>query len=137
MEQHFILTDDQFEEQFATGSLDPTLFSHEAHLRLAWIHLSKYGEATAIENIREQLQNFVQGVGATGKYNDTLTVAAIKAVQHFMQKAPLPSFHAFIAAYPRLKTNFKEIIQQHYGFDIYNSAAARAAYVEPDLLAFT
>lgn len=137
MEQHFILTDDQFEEQFATGSLDPTLFSHEAHLRLAWIHLSKYGEATAIENIREQLQNFVHRVGATGKYNDTLTVAAIKAVHHFMQKAPLPGFHAFIAAYPRLKTNFKDIIQQHYGFDIYNSAAARAAYVEPDLLAFT
>lgn len=137
MELHFILTDDLFEEQFATGSLNPALFSHEAHLRLAWIHISKYGEATAIENVREQLQNFVRLVGAVDKYNDTLTVAAIKAVHHFMQQAPLPTFQEFITAYPRLKTNFKGIIQQHYGFDIFNSAAAKAAYLEPDLLAFT
>lgn len=137
MELHFILKDDLFEEQFATGSLDPTLFSHEAHLRLAWIHISKYGEAKAISNISKQLQNFVRLVGAVDKYNDTLTVAAIKAVNHFMQKAPLASFHEFITAYPRLKTNFKNIIQQHYGFDIFDSAAARAAYVAPDLLAFT
>ena len=137
MEQHFTLTDAAFEEQFATGSLNPALFSHEAHLRLAWIHISKYGEATAIENIREQLQNFVRLVGATSKYNDTLTVAAIKAVYHFMQKAPLATFHEFITAYPRLKTNFKDIIQQHYGFDIFDSVAARAAYIAPDLLAFT
>jgi len=137
MELHFILKDDLFEEQFATGSLDPTLFSHGAHLRLAWIHISKYGEAKAISNISKQLQNFVRLVGAVDKYNDTLTVAAIKAVNHFMQKAPLASFHEFITAYPRLKTNFKNIIQQHYGFDIFDSAAARAAYVAPDLLAFT
>lgn len=137
MEQHFNLTDDLFEEQFATGSLDPTLFSHEAHLRLAWIHITKYGEATAIQNIRAQLQHFVHRVGAADKYNDTLTVAAIKAVHHFMQKAPLATFNEFIKAYPRLKTNFKDIIRQHYGFDIFDSAAARAAYIAPDLLAFT
>ncbi len=43
MEEHFYLTDIQFERQFANCSLNPELFSHEAHLRLAWLHISKYG----------------------------------------------------------------------------------------------
>jgi hypothetical protein len=137
MEQHFILTDKEFADQFADSSLDPTLFSHEAHLRLAWIHISKYDDVKAIENITEQLQNFVRHLGATDKYNATLTVAAIKAVKHFMQKEPLETFYDFITTYPRLKTNFKNIIEQHYGFDIFNSTKAKEKYLDPDLLEFT
>lgn len=137
MEQHFILTDTEFEKQFADSTLDPSLFSHEAHLRFAWIHISKYGETKAIENIKNQLQNFVRHLGVTDKYNETLTVAAIKVVKHFMQKKPLPDFYNFITTYPRLKTNFKNIIEQHYGFDIFNSTKAKEKYLEPDLLEFT
>lgn len=137
MEQHFILTDQEFEEQFSNSKLDPTLFSHEAHLRLAWIHISKYGETKAIENITEQLQNFVRHLGATDKYNETLTVAAIKVVKHFMKKETLNTFYDFITTHPRLKTNFKNIIGQHYGFDILNSVKAKKKYLEPDLLEFT
>lgn len=137
MEPHFNLTDQEFENQFADHSLDPTLFSHEAHLRLAWIHLSQYGEATAIDNITRQLQNFVRHVGAIDKYNETLTIAAIKATHHFMQKKTVSTYYDFITTYPRLKTNFKHIIEQHYSVDIFQSAKAKATYVEPDLLAFT
>jgi hypothetical protein len=137
MEQHFILTDEEFEEQFANTSLKLALFSHEAHLRLAWIHLSKYGEKKAIENITEQLQDYVRHLGATDKYNETLTVAAIKAVKHFMQKKPIETFDEFITTHQRLKTNFLNIIEQHYGFDIFNSTTAKEKYLEPDLLEFT
>lgn len=137
MEQHFTLTDQEFEQRFANASLDPVIFSHEAHLRLAWIHLTKYGEAKAIQHITAQLQQYVIHLGATEKYNQTLTIAAVKAVWHFMHKQPATSFAAFIANCPRLKTNFKSIIDQHYGFDIFNSAEAKINYLEPDQLAFT
>lgn len=136
LEPHFLLTDEAFEAQFAASVLDPQLFSHEAHIRLAWIHIKQYGEAKAIQNITEQLQNFVKHVGATDKYNETLTIAAIKAVKHFMDKVPIDTFYAFIATHPRLKTNFKHLIEQHYSFDIFNSVGAKAKYLEPDLLAF-
>lgn len=136
MEQHFTLTDQAFEEQFANSSLDPTLFTHEAHVRLAWIHIIKYGEQKAIQNITEQIQNYVRHLGATEKYNETLTVAAIKAVKHFTQKGNSETFNEFISTYPRLKQNFKEIIDQHYGFDIFNSLEAKTKYLEPDLLEF-
>jgi hypothetical protein len=42
-ELHFSLTDIEFENQFENGTLKPELFSHEAHVRLAWIHIKKYG----------------------------------------------------------------------------------------------
>ena len=137
MEQHFILSDSEFEEQFADASLNPIIFTHEAHLRLAWIHLLKYGETKAIENIKEQLKNYVRHIGATDKYNETLTVAAIKTIKHFMQKHPFDTFYDFINNVPRLKTNFRNIIEQHYGFDIFNSEIAKEKYLEPDLLQFT
>jgi hypothetical protein len=38
MEKHLELTDLEFEANFKNCSLNPDIFSHEAHLRLAWIH---------------------------------------------------------------------------------------------------
>lgn len=39
---HSELTDSQFEQAFENATLDPVMFNHKAHLRLAWIHVSKY-----------------------------------------------------------------------------------------------
>lgn len=137
MELHLILSNKEFEDQFANTSLDPKLFTHEAHLRLAWIHLTNYGEEKAIVNITQQLQSYVLHLGARDKYNETLTVAAIKAVKHFMQKEPIRTFAEFITTHSRLKTDFKNLMAQHYGFDIYKSARAKEMYLEPDLLEFS
>ncbi len=136
MEKHFELTDTEFEAQFANCALDPSLFSHEAHLRLAWIHITKYGLEQAEENIQTQLKNYVAQLGAQDKYHTTVTVAAIKAVYHFIQKSQTKSFKAFIADCPRLKENFKELMGAHYNFDIFGSKEARQAYIEPDSLPF-
>lgn len=136
MNSHFDLTDEQFEQTFANCTFVPELFTHEAHIRLAWIHLKNYGEKQAIENICGQLQQFVAFLGVQDKYNETLTVAAIKAVKHFMGKTKAQDFARFIEQNSRLNYNFKELMAQHYGFDIFNSAEAKTTYLEPDLLPF-
>lgn len=136
MDNHLLLTDELFEEQFANASLDPALFNHEAHLRLAWIHIHKYGIAKAIDNITHQLMNYVARLGAGDKYNHTLTIAATRAVQHFYNKTATGNFQEFIAANPRLKSNFKDLMNAHYSTDIFTSAIARKQYVEPELLPF-
>ncbi|MVM35308.1 hypothetical protein GO755_35125 [Spirosoma sp. HMF4905] len=137
MEAHFALSDDLFEQQFKLCRLNPTLFSHEAHLRLAWIHVKKYGVEQAIENICDQLVCFVDSLGARNKYNKTLTIAAIRAVNHFINKSDTDNFSDFINQFPRLKFSFKELIACHYQVDIYNSKLAKTVYVEPDLLPFS
>ncbi len=136
MKSHFELSDTQFEQQFKACKLDPTLFSHEAHLRLAYIHIGKYGHDQAIKNICGQLVAFVTHLGANDKYNTTLTVAAVKAVYHFMLKSKTTEFKRFIAEFPQLKYDFKGLMQSHYDFDIFNSQKAKKTLLEPNLLPF-
>ncbi|MBC9796246.1 hypothetical protein [Sinomicrobium weinanense] len=136
MENHFTLSDFEFEQQFESGTLSPELFNHEAHLRLAWIHIDKYGIDKAIDNLCFQLLNYVTKLGAAHKFNKTLTVAAVKAVYHFMLRSESGTFRAFIREFPRLKYNFKDLMSCHYGVDIYNSPWAKKHFLEPDLLPF-
>jgi len=136
METHFELSDTKFENQFSTCSLDSKIFTHEAHLRLAWIHIHKYGVDIAIENITTQLQNFVEALGAKDKFNMTLTISAIRAVYHFMLKSKTNNFQAFISENPRLKNNFRELLSYHYKTDIFKSEKAKIEYLEPELLPF-
>jgi hypothetical protein len=136
METHFSLTDIEFEQQFEKGNLNPAIFSHEAHLRLAWIHINKYGEEMAIRNICTQLIQFTKAVDASSKYNHTLTVASVKAVSHFINKSNSNNFKDFISENQRLKSNFIELINTHYKTDIFNSAVAKIKFIEPDLVPF-
>ena len=137
METHYDFTDEQFEQQFKSCTLSPSLFNHEAHLRLAWIHVTKHGVEQAIENICIQLVNFVAHIGATDKYNKTLTIAATRAVNHFVSKSTSSTFPEFINEFPRLKNNFKELMASHYQVDIFNLPLAKIEYVEPDLVPFS
>ena len=136
MEPHFQLSDKQFEQQFENATLEPSVFRHEAHLRLAWIHLRKYGPEQTIINLCHQIRHFASVVGESDKYNKTLTIAAIKVVHHFMQKAHYDSFEEFILAFPRLKYHFRDLINAHYQTDIFKSELAKHEYLEPDLLPF-
>ncbi|MCL6267463.1 hypothetical protein [Flagellimonas myxillae] len=130
------LTDREFEQAFRECLLPVTHFDHEAHLRLAWIHLKQYGLEIALENICTQLTAFVAHHGADDKYNTTLTVASIQMIHHFMGNSKAGHFPGFLTEFPQLKTNFKGLINSHYSMDIFNSEEAKARYLEPDILPF-
>lgn len=136
MENHYLLNDMAFERQFAEASLDPAIFSHEAHLRLAWIHLDRYGLTRAVENLTGQLKTYTRTVGAADKYNETLTVAAIHAVHHFRIRTSCTDFQSFILENSQLKTNFKGLIKTHYRTDIFTSERARTSFLDPELAPF-
>ncbi|GAB5527240.1 MAG: hypothetical protein Roseis2KO_51120 [Roseivirga sp.] len=136
MEKHFELTDREFETQFENLTLNPALFSHEAHIRLAWIHINQYGLNQAIENISTQIKAFAAFHGDADKYNHTVTIAAVRAVYHFILKAGIDNFSDFISTHPRLKTSFRQLIEAHYSTNIFASLLAKDAYLEPDLLPF-
>lgn len=136
MEAHTLLSDTAFERQFREGTLDPALFTHEAHLRLAWLYISKYGVAATIPKICAEIRYFAAQNGAPDKFNRTLTVAAVKAVQHFILKSKIKSFSEFILEFPRLKYRFKDLMAAHYSFDIYTNPIAKRQFLSPDLEPF-
>lgn len=136
MEAHYQFTDDEFEKQFKFGLLHPSFFTHEAHLRLAWIHITKYGLENAIENVTGQLKNYTELHGVGAKYNETVTVAAVRAVFHFILNTKSNNFRDFIKQNPRLNFDFSKLLGYHYAFNIFDSDKAREEYIEPDLLPF-
>ncbi len=136
MMSHFVLSDNELESQFADGSLDPELFTHEAHLRLAWIHLTNYGLQNAVENLPTQFVKFVSKHDDAIKYNETITVAAIMTVWHFINRSDGMSFAMMLSQFPRLSTSFKDLLLSHYTPDVLFSELAKIEYQEPDLLAY-
>ncbi len=136
MEQHLWLTDEAFTAQFENCTLKPELFSHEAHLRIAWLYLCKYNEQEAALIIADRLQAYVKYLGAAEKFNYTLTIASVKAVHHFMQLCRHDTFTGFINEFPKLKYNLKELLATHYSIDIFNSQTAKNQWLEPDLSSF-
>lgn len=135
-ENHLILTDSEFERQFKACLIKPECFSHEAHLRLAYIQIRKYGIEAALMNVQNQLYNYVNAIGAGDKYNKTVTIAAVRAVHHFMMKCKTNSFIEFVEAFPQLKYNFKYLMFCHYKTDIFKSKRAKISFIEPELLPF-
>ena len=136
MELHRALSDKKLKNTISNCTLNPELFTHEAHLRLAWIHIKEQGLEHALCSITDDLKRYVKHIGVPEKYHVTLTVAGIYAVNHFAQSSKSLSFKEFITDHPQLKSHFKELISSHYGFDIFTSHQARSEFIEPDLLPF-
>ncbi|WP_268124456.1 hypothetical protein [Roseivirga pacifica] len=135
-EKHYKFSDEVFEAEFAQKTLSAVHFTHEAHLRLAWIHLQKYGLQKAQEHLTEQIKAYAENLGIYDKYNETLTIAAIRMVEHFRLRKPTDSFPELLAEFPQLKTDFKALLESHYSFDVFKNKEARARFIEPDLLQF-
>lgn len=130
------LSDTEFEEQFANCTLDPKLFTHLGHLRLAYVHINKYGSEQAVQNVCAQIEGYDKTFGDGTKYHATVTVAAVAVMDHFIRKSKSRTFSDFIDEFPRLKSHFRDILAQHYSFDIFKDVRAKVEFIKPDLLPF-
>ncbi|MEO9871740.1 hypothetical protein [Ekhidna sp.] len=136
IKDHSQLSDEEFEKQFEAFELKPRLFSHEAHLRLAYIHIHKYGREQAEKNMCDQIKGYAESLGVFDKFNKTVTIASVKAMDHFMRRSKTDSFSGLMKEFPRLTTNFKDLLSQHYGFNVFADKQAKREFIEPDLLPF-
>lgn len=137
MKDHTELSDSQFANQFRDCTFNPHLFSHEAHLRLAYLLIKKHGVEEGANQLCAQIQKFDSTFDDGTKYNKTVTVAAAKAVYHFMQRSQNAGFSALLQEFPKLKVDFMGLIKCHYSFDIFKNEEAKQSFLEPDLLPFT
>ena len=136
MEKHYQFSDERLLQAMEISALDPAYFSHEAHLRWGWLLIENNGIENAIEKACDQLKSYTSKLGAEDKYNETVTVAAIKAIHHFRLKSKSDNFKDFIKASSRLKTSFKELMETHYSEDIFTNAKAKVKYMKPDKAPF-
>ena len=78
MESHQELSDDDFIQAFRECTLEEASFTHEAHLRLAWLQIHHLGEIRAIQMVTVMIMKYTKHVGAESIFNLDLTVAAVK-----------------------------------------------------------
>jgi len=118
---------------FESATLDISTFRHREHLRIAYILLVQNDLGRAVEKARFGLRRLWEQNGITrDKYHETLTVAWIQAVNHFMlSSTAVRCADEFLAHNPQLLN--KDIIYTHYSEDVILSQQSRSVFVPPDL----
>ena len=127
------ITDLDFRERFEAGEVGPSEFDHRGHLRLAYTYLCEDPLGGARERMHGALSAFLarHGVDA-GHYHETLTVAWLGALRHFMDEAGATgSFDELLAHDDRLLD--KDIMLTHYSRERLFSDEARNQYLAPDI----
>jgi hypothetical protein len=124
------MTDDAFLARFETGRLHA--FDHRDHLRVAFAYARRGGVEHAVDRARHGLRHLAAAHGEPERYHETLTTAWARVVAHHALADGDDGFDAFLAAHPRLLD--RELLLAHYTRERLFGPAARARFVEPDIV---
>jgi hypothetical protein len=125
-------SDGDFLRAFEDLSFPADLFHHREHIRVAWLYLKSRDASRAAEHMSEGIRRFANHHGATQKYHHTLTLAWMRLVAAALVETPDGyAFEQFTTAHPHLMD--ANLLAQYYSKELLATAAAREAWVEPDV----
>jgi hypothetical protein len=124
------MTDDTFLARFEAARLRS--FDHRDHLRVAFAYARRGGVEHAVDRARHGLRHIAAAHGEPERYHETLTTAWARVVAHHAVVNGNGGFDDFLAAHPQLLR--RDLLLAHYTRERLFSPAARAGFVEPDLL---
>jgi hypothetical protein len=87
------MTDDELMAGFEAARVDPGRFGHREHLRVAWLHLRRYGRFDAERRLLIRLRAFAVRAGKPAKFSEALTRAWVSRIDR--AAAALPPDHSF------------------------------------------
>jgi hypothetical protein len=128
--------DVQFLHSFEQRTLPFGEWTHRAHVRVAWLFLTRFPVDAAIERVRSGIQayNTAHNVPEALErgYHETITVAFMRLIDaRRNHEATATSFDAFCSAHPDLLD--KRVLLQFYSRERITSAEAKRTFIEPDL----
>lgn len=123
------MTDAEFLAAFEACTISRADWTHEAHVRMAWLYLTTRPFPDALHQIRTGIQRYNNSLGGTG-YHDTITVAFARLIA---SRLGGDSYAAFRAANPDLMDRTLAALRPYYSEARLRSDEAKAAFVEPDL----
>ncbi len=130
------MSDEDFLDSFLHGTWPASEWTHEAHIRLAWLLLSLLPYPLALEQVRKGINNYNDTVlKKTLAYHETITVAFTRLIAKGREY--LPSHHSFAdfkLAQPLLFDRTLSALEKHYRRETLFSAEARSGFILPDLL---
>lgn len=123
------MTDAEFLAAFEACAIPRADWTHEAHVRMAWLYLSSRPFPDALQRIRTGIQRYNYSLGGTG-YHDTITVAFARLIA---SRLGGDGYAAFRAANPDLMDRTLSALKRYYTEGRLKSEDAKAAFVEPDV----
>lgn len=127
------LSDEQFLAAFEQCLLPKECWTHEAHLRMAWLYVVREPMEQALPRIREGIQRYNASLGNSKGYHETVTQAYTRLIADRVRNCGSTSFDDFKRRHPELLDRANPILARHYRPETLNSDAARAGVVQPDL----
>ena len=124
--------DDAFLRAFEDGSLPPAAWTHEAHVRLAWLVLRREALSEATDRVRDGIRRYNATVlGRPEAYHDTLTVAYVRIIASRMR--PHEDWAGFAERNPDLLDYRRPVTSRYYSAARMASPEARERVLAPDL----
>ena len=128
------MTDTEFLEAFGSCSLPEAQWTHEAHVRMAWLYLQKMPLIEAIPVVRQGIKRYNASLKKSLAYHETIThVFLILISDRMLRAGDRPSFVNFCNQNPDLLDRNMTPLLIYYRKETLFSQAARDGFVKPDL----
>ena len=122
----------EFLTAFEDHSLPPEQFDHIGHLRIAWLYLINNKLDEAIYKVTTGISSYATSLGATDKFQHTLTEAIVRIMAIRANNKCEVTFPDFLTNNPDLVENLPKVLNTYYSHDRLNSDLAKRTYLEPD-----
>lgn len=129
--QHAELNNQEFIDQIETVTINPELFTHEAHIRMAWLYLNDFDKDTALRHICAAIKGIDAKYAGGTKYHHTITVVFARSIAILMQQKPAKTWQEFITANAGLGIS-KKFLAEYYSDEVLYSDEAKNQFVVPD-----
>lgn len=124
--------DDTFLSRFEGCTLPESEWTHLAHVRVAWLYLSRHSPDTALRRVCDGILRYnTEVLNRPEKYSETVTVAFLHVVLGRMRTAE--SWDSFSTRIDDFLDPKSPILLSYYSQEMLFSDAARLQFFEPDL----
>ncbi|MBD1365177.1 hypothetical protein IDJ77_15280 [Mucilaginibacter sp. ZT4R22] len=128
---HADLSNSQFLHQIETVTINPELFTHEAHIRMAWLYLNGFNQEMALQHISTAIKGIDAKYAGGMKFHHTITVVFANKIAALMQHKAHKSWQEFVAANAGLGIS-KKFLSNYYSDELLYSDKAKTQFVSPD-----
>jgi hypothetical protein len=119
---------------FEDGSLPAAEWTHQAHIAMATVYLTRYGDSV-LRHVRAAIRNYLLARGRPiAAYHETLTIFWLGVVAEAMQKYNGLPQHEIVQRNCAVFDTQSKLHERYYSFDVFNSPEAHARWIPPDLL---
>lgn len=130
------MTDEEFLEEFENCRLTGDCWSHESHVRMAWLYLRQRPLDEVIPLVRRGIQHLNASRGRTEGYHETVTLAYLVLIDDAMRRdSGIETFAEFLERNPALVGRGLSTLREYYSQEVLSSDEAKARFVEPDRMA--